>query len=63
MRFDEVAAYATGALRATTHGQGLSLGDRACLALSRSRGATALSTDKAWANVGKLVDVAVEMLR
>ncbi len=61
--FDEVAAHATGALRAATRGQGLSLGDRACLALSVSRGATALSTDKAWATVGKLVGVEVEMLR
>ena len=61
--FDEAAAYATGALRAITRGQGLSRGDRACLALSGSRGATALSTDKAWATVGKLVSVEVEMLR
>lgn len=61
--FDEAAAFATGALRAATRGQGLSLGDRACLALSISRGATALTTDKAWVGVSERVGVAVEMLR
>lgn len=61
--FDESMAFATGALRAATRGQGLSLGDRACLALSISRSATALTTDKAWAEVGGRVGVAVEMLR
>lgn len=61
--FDEATAYATGALRAATRGQGLSLGDRGCLALAASRRATVLTTDKAWATVGDLVGVAVEMLR
>ncbi len=61
--FDEVTAYATGALRAATRGQGLSLGDRACLALGASRGASVLTTDKAWANLGDRAGVVVEMLR
>jgi ribonuclease VapC len=61
--FDETMAFATGALRAATGGQGLSLGDRACLALAISRGATALTTDKAWADVGESVGEVVEMLR
>lgn len=61
--FDESAAHATGALRTATRGQGLSLGDRACLALSASRGAPALTADKAWAQVGELIGVQVEMLR
>lgn len=63
MPFDEAAAHATGALRMVTRGQGLSLGDRACLALAASRGATAMTTDKAWAEVGEGLGVAVEMLR
>lgn len=61
--FDETMAFATGALRAATRGQGLSLGDRACLALCVQRGATALTTDKAWADVEKRVSLSVEMLR
>lgn len=61
--FDEAAAHTTGALRAAMRGQKLSLGDRACLALSASRRATALTTDKAWAQMGELVDIPVEMLR
>ena len=61
--FDEFTAYATGALRAATRGQGLSLGDRACLALGASRRASVLTTDKAWANLGDREGVVVEMLR
>ncbi|WP_218013871.1 type II toxin-antitoxin system VapC family toxin [Rubellimicrobium rubrum] len=61
--FDEVVAFATGALRTATRGQGLSLGDRACLALGASRGATVLSTDEAWTGVADRAGVAVEMLR
>ena len=61
--FDERTAHTTGALRTATRGQGLSLGDRACLALSASRNAPALTTDKAWAHVGELVGIPVEMLR
>lgn len=61
--FDDNAAYAAGALRTPTRGQGLSLGDRACLALAASRGAVALTTDKAWPAVGERLGVIVEMLR
>jgi len=39
----------------------LSLGDRACLALAKSRGATAWTTDKAWARTE--VKVPIEVLR
>lgn len=61
--FDESAAHATGALRSATRVHGLSLGDRACLALSASRGATALTTDKVWALVGEIVGIPIQMLR
>ncbi|MRX52022.1 PIN domain-containing protein [Paracoccus sp. S-4012] len=60
--FDESAAHTTGALRTATRGQGLSLGDRACLALCVSRSATALTTDKAWSHVNEIVGVPVETL-
>jgi PIN domain nuclease of toxin-antitoxin system len=44
-----------------TRGHGLSLGDRACLALARTLGATALTTDRAWRAVD--VGVAIEVIR
>jgi PIN domain nuclease of toxin-antitoxin system len=40
---------------------GLSLGDRACLALARSRGAVAMTTDRAWADMA--LDVSVQVVR
>ncbi|MGH6899140.1 MAG: PIN domain-containing protein [Geminicoccaceae bacterium] len=58
---DRELAYAAGALLAATRGQGLSLGDRACLALARELDATALTTDRAWRAVD--VGVAVEVIR
>ena len=59
--FDEELAYAAGALLPATQGQGLSLGDRACLALARRLGAIALTTDRAWSRVD--VGVAIEVIR
>ncbi len=47
--FDTVQALAAAALRQTTRTRGLSFGDRACLALAQSLGATALTADRAWA--------------
>lgn len=58
---DEAGALATGALRAVTRPHGLSLGDRACLALARREGCVALTTDRAWAQVD--VGVEIRMLR
>jgi PIN domain nuclease of toxin-antitoxin system len=57
--FDMSQAVAAGGLRPSTRSLGLSLGDRACLALAASSGVTALTTDRAWARleVGVLVDV------
>ncbi|OQW46656.1 MAG: twitching motility protein PilT [Proteobacteria bacterium SG_bin6] len=45
---DREQAMTAGLLRAETRAAGLSLGDRACLALAISRGGVALSTDRAW---------------
>ncbi|MBI4318225.1 MAG: type II toxin-antitoxin system VapC family toxin [Chloroflexi bacterium] len=46
--FDEEQAYEAGFIVALTKDYGLSLGDRACLGLARSRGLTALTADRAW---------------
>lgn len=54
------AARAAG-LRVSTRAAGLSLGDRACLALAMSRGSPVITTDRAWA--GLPLDVEVELIR
>jgi ribonuclease VapC len=59
--FDEALALETGALWASTRGRGLSLGDRACLALARRLGARVLTADRAWRGLD--LGVQVEMLR
>jgi PIN domain nuclease of toxin-antitoxin system len=58
---DEALAMEAGAMHAITRRQGLSLGDRACLALARQLAATALTTDRAWSRVD--VGVAIEVIR
>jgi PIN domain nuclease of toxin-antitoxin system len=51
--FDEEQACAAGLMRPATRRAGLSLGDRACLALARLRRAPAYTTDRSWkATVG-----------
>lgn len=59
--FTAVQAYATGHLRQATRSQGLSLGDRACLALAGELGAPALTADQAWSKVE--AGAAVEVIR
>ena len=59
--FDESLAIAAAVLRSKTRGAGLSLADRACLALAIREQATALTTDRAWSSVD--VGCAVEQLR
>ena len=46
--FDRAQARLAGSLRAATRKFGLSLGDRACLALAAAEGATALTCERAW---------------
>jgi ribonuclease VapC len=48
--FTESQARICGELRRATKSRGLSLGDRACLALAQERGLTALTADAAWVN-------------
>jgi ribonuclease VapC len=59
--FDQELAYAAGALLTATRSKGLSLGDRACLALALRLGGTAMTTDRAWAQVD--VGVPIELIR
>jgi ribonuclease VapC len=49
--FDRALAVAAGALVAFTRQHGLSLGDRACLALARREKVTALTADHAWSRI------------
>jgi PIN domain nuclease of toxin-antitoxin system len=46
--FNRIQARLAGALRATTRTLGLSLGDRACLALAAAESATALTCERSW---------------
>ena len=57
--FDAEQAYETGLLRPATRNLGLSLGDRACVALARRLGAPALTADQRWSRLSVEVDVTV----
>jgi ribonuclease VapC len=59
--FDMDLARATGDLRTQTKLLGLSLGDRACLALARREGLPALTADQAWSKAD--VGVSVTLVR
>ncbi len=62
--FDAEQATACAALRATTRELGLSLGDRACLALARGMQATAVTADRAWADLDEsVIGVRVQLIR
>jgi ribonuclease VapC len=61
MAFDADLAIIAGALRKQTRANGLSLGDRACLALAQRTGRIALTTDRAWADLD--VGVMIEVIR
>ena len=55
--FDQGQAITAGWLRAATKHKGLSLGDRACLALALCAGLPILTADRAWAELELGVDV------
>lgn len=58
--FDEVQALQAGILARDTKSLGLSLGDRACLALGIMTGCAVLTADKAWLEVE---NIGVKVLR
>ncbi len=49
--FDEILAFEAGMLRPKTKDRGLSLGDRACLALGGRLEALVLTTERVWAGL------------
>lgn len=59
--FDTEAALTAGFLRPATRSQGLSFGDRACLALAWARGTAAVTSDRSW--LGLLPQVNVRVIR
>ena len=61
--FDAETAYRAGALEPVTRREGLSLGDRACLALAERHGVPALTADRSWAAAGARLGIAVELIR
>jgi ribonuclease VapC len=59
--FNRALAEVAGLLATATRGQGLSLGDRACLALARRENAVALTADNAWRQVQ--VGIEIQFIR
>ncbi len=58
---DRRQAERAGLMRPRTRGHGLSLGDRACLALAHESKSVALTGDRAWATPS--LDIEVELFR
>lgn len=58
---DAPLAFASGALRDGTRSRGLSLGDRACLALAQREGVRVLTADRAWRDLD--IGVEIEVIR
>ena len=61
--FDLEQALLAATLRVTTRQAGLSLGDRACLALAQLMNGTAVTSDSAWQDVADAAGVKVLMIR
>jgi len=55
--FDLELAYRTGMLRLVTKKAGLSLGDRACLALAEQLGVPLLTADRSWKELPLSLDI------
>ncbi len=61
--FDVDQATIAGLLAAETRQVGLSLGDRACLALARTRSARILTADRAWSRLAPALGFDVALIR
>ncbi len=61
--FDLEQALLSATMRVGTRQAGLSLGDRACLALAQLMKGTAVTADSAWVDVADAVGVKVLMIR
>ena len=55
--FDQALAFAAAELRTPTRHLGLSLGDRACLALAKSLGAVAVTADRPWLELSLGIEI------
>lgn len=60
---DVALAHDIGLLVPATRGAGLSLGDRACLALARRLGVPALTADRHWLDVAEAAAVEIKLIR
>lgn len=60
---DLSAALAAGHLRPATRSAGLSLPDRACLALAKTLRLPALTADRGWLSVADAIGARVELIR
>lgn len=56
-------SYEAGMLRPVTASQGLSLGDRYCLALAKREAVAALTADRKWPQVATAAGVVVDLIR
>ena len=61
--FDETQALLAGSLREATRSQGLSIGDRACLALGITEGVAVVTTDRIWSVISHRIGVRVIVVR
>ncbi len=61
--FDLEQATLCASLRLSTRHVGLSLGDRACLALTQLVKGTAVTSDSAWSDVAEVAGIKVLMIR
>jgi ribonuclease VapC len=61
--FDQEQALLCAKLRLSTKSAGLSLGDRACLALAQLMQGTAVTSDLAWQEVKDALDVKILQIR
>ena len=59
--FDEDQAYLSGLLRTITRPFGLSLGDRACLALAQSAALPTITGERRWADIP--INVEIQLIR
>lgn len=63
VEFDQELAFRTGELEPATRQAGLSLGDRACLAVAERFKVPALTGDRAWLKVRQEVAIEIELIR
>jgi ribonuclease VapC len=61
--FDLEQSILCAELRLSTKFAGLSLGDRACLALTKLMGGTAVTSDRAWLDIAEVTQIKVKMIR